>query len=460
MLLGLPSKAWAAAGTTLFCGGILAGSLVGYLGAPEATPTAYCEDDTCETFPGLGFDAGEQWCADAGGSGTSCDGGTGSCTTFVCEDAETSGAGPTLALPPPSLDVEYPSEHPLPASLPRGDDAQMLAEADVPASWSANLGSRWRSVRDAIVGAQPRIVIDLTGGMGRTAFDRILDVELGEAGTIYVLEAHPTRTSARRIVAYDSSGRFIGQVDQAADAENRLSVPRATTLVGGDRLGVAQQHGGVSVFAPLPGGFRFEDAIPVEPPPSDICAAGERIFVTQRRSLLAIRELEPGRRQSDHSFGSVYDQGSGLARNALSEGVLACLRAPDRVVFGFRAIPRLDAYDADSGQLVWTAGVADFAQGIFSERLRPRHGITSPVNYPRERLARLLPVRQDLLLAVYLRSHLDPTERVEIRTYLIDAATGRGAMLSDTLPLIAAISGDTFVTLSTDPAPTLMVMQR
>ncbi|WP_419161747.1 hypothetical protein [Candidatus Palauibacter sp.] len=408
--------------------------------------TGYCEDDTCETLPVLGFDAGEQWGADAGGSGTSSDMGRGSCTTYLCEDARPARGRPFLA-DPPAPDVADPVEHPLFASLPGETDPKLGTDTVPPASWSSSLSSRWRSLRDAITGAEPGASIDLAGGAGRSTSRRILDVELDHAGTVYVLHTHPRRSPIRRVEAYDSSGRLVGQVDREGDAGQGLRVPRAMALLDDSRLAVVQQYGDVAVFSRTEDGFVLDAGRPVNLPASDICGEQGRIYVTQRRSPRAIHELESGPRRQGRSFGSVYEHGSGLARNALSEGILACLEDPARVVFGFRAIPRLDAYEAGSGERIWTAGVTDYTQGVFVEQVRPRHGITSPVNYPRERLARLLPVSPEFLVAVYTRSHTEPEAGVETRTYLLHSATGQGAMISDTLSIIGAIRDDTYVTV-------------
>ncbi|WP_419948405.1 hypothetical protein [Candidatus Palauibacter sp.] len=338
-------------------------------------------------------------------------------------------------------------EHPLASSLPGRADPELAAGTDPPASWDRDLTRRWRSLRDAITGAEPGASIDLAQTPGLATSHRILDVELDDAGTVYVLYTYPMRAPIRRVVAYDSSGRFAGRVGASERSEQRLRVPRAMALLDGNRLAVVQQYGDVAVFSRTPDGFVLNAARPVDLPASDICGGQGRTYVTQRRSPQAIHELELGRGRGGHSFGSVYGYGSGLARNALSEGILACLEAPARVVFGFRTVPRLDAYDADSGERIWTAGVMDYAQGVFVEQVRPRHAITSPVNYPRERLVRLLPVSPEFLLAVYARSHNEPEARVETRTYLIHADTGEGAMISDTLPIIGAIRGDIYVTV-------------
>lgn len=423
--------------------GLCAGQAAAFRTARAASPAELCEDDACDTEWALGFDRGEHWCIVSPGTG--CDNGRGTCTTYSCRAA-------------PEGDEETRSvRHPVRDALPPADGPGLAVAAGPPGMMDEERQRRWAMLRDAIVEARPGPVLGADGDGTPIRFRRIVDVELDGNGNVYVLDSFGTYPGRRRIVVFDSTGARVGDVDVGERRPGDEGEPRQLALLNGDRLMVARHGGQVSLFSQTADGFEPDrDGADAGGRLDDICAAGGRVFVAgrdQRRAVLAL-PLAPG--QQRESFGDTYDYGSAVARQALSVGMLACLEDPVRVVFAFRAVPRLDAY-TETGTPIWTAGVADYAQGWFVEETGPYPAVSAPENYPRENLARLLPISTDFLLAAYTRSQSVEEEVVETRTYLMDAETGRGSLVSDRLPLIGAIRGDTYVTVRQDGGSTLQL---
>lgn len=132
-------------------------------------------------------------------------------------------------------------------------------------------------------------------------------------------------------------------------------------------------------------------------------------------------------------------------------------------MFGFSLFPVVRAYDAGRRALLWTAHVQDYAQ----------MGITE-LRYPNERSAVRFShkgiVENLILMHGISTKHIliqmgrgtrpgpdEPPVDPQIRTYLVDAATGNGALVSDSLPLIMTADSTRHVAVWLTPYPRLEV---
>lgn len=166
---------------------------------------------------------------------------------------------------------------------------------------------------------------------------------------------------------------------------------------------------------------------------------------------------------SDRSFGNGYDDDNELVRGQLSDGLVACTSGPDRVVFGFSLLPVVRAYEVNGRDLLWTARMRDYAQMGITELRYPNE--QSALRFSHEGVVETLV----LMLGVSSSHVLMQTGRgvrpgpnappvdPQIRTYLVDAATGNGALVSDSLPLIMAADSTRHVAVWLTPYPRLEV---
>ena len=160
------------------------------------------------------------------------------------------------------------------------------------------------------------------------------------------------------------------------------------------------------------------------------------------------------------SFGPGYVHDEGFIRRALSHGLIECLHASKAIVFGFSSLPIVRSYTVE-GVLNWTAALDEqYLQLRVWEIRHPetgRVGFQEETRQPYDRLAELEAVGAgDHLLLQYART-LPDERRIVARSYLIDAATGAGAFIGDSLPAIISVQPDGYIALFEKPSVHLQV---
>lgn len=147
---------------------------------------------------------------------------------------------------------------------------------------------------------------------------------------------------------------------------------------------------------------------------------------------------------------------------ALSEGVVACLETPDRIVFGFAKLPIVRSYST-SGSLQWEAAVvANYLQLDVWELRHPETGAVGYSESTIEAHDRLVGIHivglGDHLLLQYGRFSQGRMAVVP-QSFLIDGLTGTGALIDDAtaLPLVSSIQPDGYIAVFEEPYPYLEV---
>jgi len=355
-------------------------------------------------------------------------------------------------------EVVHPNSENLPSRR-----AYLVRSDSVPSGMTASALAEWRQARSALVNARPvaqvgRLGADPGSVDDPQVFGRIADVEVGDDGRVYVLDRQ-----YREVRIFDFAGQFVGSFGQAGPGPNEFRDPSGLELLGNDRVAVSDRGAELKIFAPDGGQYRHETTVILDYVPEGLCSNDGRVFLAAGHdpSNTIIHEAAVSPDRPARSFGRGYQSDNWLVRDQLSDGRIACLAEPIRVVFAFELIPVVKAYTADGPALSWEVGVQGHAQMKITEQASP--GGQSGVRYSsvgtRDVLASVEAVTSRHVLLQYLRGNpedaRDGDPKLATVSYLLDAATGRGALLDETLPLIVVADPDRQVAMWPLPYPRL-----
>ncbi|WP_419161749.1 hypothetical protein [Candidatus Palauibacter sp.] len=344
--------------------------------------------------------------------------------------------------------------HPVREAMPDPAGPMLAHDTLPPAALNSEAAARWAAVRRAILDARPGAVIGTLEGGGSSMFGAVTDVKIDERGQIYVLD----RLNSA-ITVFDSVGTVLAGFGGEGEGPLEFRLPIVLGLLEDGTLVVEELGGALKRFEREEDGFAFLARTPIGGLARAMCVVGNRIFAESGFGLyegLLAEYAADGPEEPLRSFGDEYSYGSEMTRMQMNQGSLACLANPARVAFGFRAQPRLDLYSAE-GDYIWTAGVADYVQGWTVEDTRDDgRPVVTTGGFPSEWLVGLSAASDDYIVAVYRRQMSETAEAVP-RAYLIDAATGWGALIGTMEGRVAAIGRGLYVTVLDGLYPRLRV---
>ena len=180
---------------------------------------------------------------------------------------------------------------------------------------------------------------------------------------------------------------------------------------------------------------------------------------THEKSERVLHEVDQAGDSIVRNFGHGYLDDEWLFRNQLSDGEIACLDDPLRVVFVFNELPKVRAHHPGEDEPLWTATFEDYLQPHYIGRYR-ESGRASIRSVPRDSEVVVNPhaLSPGHIVVQTLRFRF-LTLSIRVRTYLLDAATGHGALISEDLPQIREIAGGRMVVAWDDPYPRLEVRE-
>ena len=350
-------------------------------------------------------------------------------------------------------------EHPTPENIPSGT-APLIEAGQAPTKVPMGTDTlRWRQTRDAILNATTVTSIGKVDGDDPDVFGAFVDVTIDDAGVVYVLDKYEPV-----VRVFDPSGDFVTGFGGIGGGPNEFRRPRAIDRISDGRLLVADRNRQLKVLAPSDSGYNLVDNITLAYSLDELCLSGRRPFARARGSDPKIlHEIAIGSDGRNADFGEGYRDSQWLVRDQLSDGRMACLDDPPRVVFGFEFFPFVRAYDPTSGTLLWASKVEDYAQMKIRQGLDQEGPYVSfDSNGTIESLVLAQGLGSDYLLLQFAREEDSGTSaryasEVTYRTYLVDAATGWGAFVSDELPRIVAATQRYYVAAWTDLHPRLEV---
>ena len=346
--------------------------------------------------------------------------------------------------------------HPTSRNLPR--DASSIQSNALPESLTApDDTAAWLHLAEAITNAEPVLDLGSLEGDGPAVFGSIVDAELDERGHIYVLDE-----LSRDLRVFDATGEPVAMIGGQGGGPMEFRSPNAFALLADDRIVVADRgNRHLKVFGSTAAGFTLLETIPLHFVSEDLCVTQDRLFAEgwAREGEHILHEVSVGASSEGRDFGSGYDDDSWLIRGQLSDGRIACLEDPPRVVFGFQLLPVVRAYGSH-GDLLWVATVTDFAQ------LQITSGIDSdgpyvlfPSEGDSEELVAAEAVSPTHLLLQFAREEArsNGAPDLTLRTYLVDATTGHGALIDTEIPRILTVTPTHLVVAWSLPFPRLQI---
>ena len=338
--------------------------------------------------------------------------------------------------------------HPTPENAPSAD-AAVITTGSEPAGLSAEALDRWRGARDLLLGAPVALALGTMRDEGPELFGLIGDAAFDLDGNLLVLDALSYEV---RIFALD--GRHLGSFGQ--EGEGPMDFPsdlHSLEVLGDGRLLVGMRAA-MKSFVPVAGGYEYLGLIPVWARDMCVTASG-RLFVTvhdTQDTERVLHEVDPAGDSVTVSFGHGYLDEDWLARNQLSDGTIGCMDEPLLVLFAFDEHPILRAHRPGNDDPVWTAALEDYVQPLYagsatSIRMEGPHGEVTDKPH--------VLAGGHIIWQTYYRRLF--SER--IRTYLIDAATGQGALISEDFPRVMKATSQHLVVAWNDPYPRVEVRE-
>jgi hypothetical protein len=290
-------------------------------------------------------------------------------------------------------------------------------------------------------------------------FGNVEDIAVDEEGRLYVLDS---RYNNVRI--HDRAGAAVGVFGGPGRGPGELMSPEAIERDAQGRLVVADRFNTLKVFERRGDRFESTRSIPVRFVPEDFCLLGDRIFVQGVRRDGGVIHAFSATGDSVVSFGAPYRSENWLVRNQLSDGPIACNEPSSTVVAMFKYLPVIYGY-GPGGEVKWVSQLADFRPIGITEEVE---GEGTPVVAfsPREDghdlVAALMSTGPFVLVQTArhtVASIAEQKEFQELRTYLVEAATGNGVYVGNHLPRLAAVAGDCAYAAVNDPHPQVRVFQ-
>ena len=310
--------------------------------------------------------------------------------------------------------------HPLPnalADLRRSATATVESDTTPPTNMDPISRSRWMQMRRSVVTAQPGLVLGVLDSTGPEALGAWNEVVVGANGTVFVLDV-----MSDRVVVFGEDGSVDEYFGRPGAGPMEFAQARDLDVVG-DSLLVVDANG-IKVFERGETGYARNGQIRMARSVGSLCTVGQYAIVgTERTPRESIEAYSLVTGQHVESFGDGYHYGSESAQRSMSWSLLGCV--DQRVIQGHTYLPLIVAY-AVNGRRLWSTAITDYIQGYKIERAS---GISSP-RPPRETLVRVVGSDAGYVFATYSRRPV--AERRVLRTYLLDAKTGKGALLEET----------------------------
>ena len=355
-----------------------------------------------------------------------------------------------LASCDPASDLEADETlHPTPENAPPADASPITTDRE-PAGLPADALDEWRAARDMILGARVALALGVDTGDGPERFGWITDAAFDPGGNLLVLDAGYYEVSS-----FGPDGQHRGRVGFTGtdDTESIASLHSLDVLEDGRVL--VGMRAAIKVFAPVAGGY--EELDPIAVGSRDICStAAGRLFVTKhdtRETERVLHEVDEGAGSVTQSFAHGYLHEHWLFRNQLSDGTIACVDDPLRILFALDEHPILRAHRPGRDDPVWTGALEDYAQPLYAGS--NDGGSIRMVGGGEETGKPLVLAGRHIIWQTFQRRLF--SERV--RTYLIDAATGQGALISDDLPPIIEATPEVIVAAWNEPYPRIEVRE-
>lgn len=333
--------------------------------------------------------------------------------------------------------------------LAPGSDRVLLTDRDPSDPGLRDLGARLQAGRQVST-------VGIERGTRREMFGEIAAATPAEGGGFRVLDAE-----YNEVRSYGPDGQPVGVFGGPGQGPGEFEYPSALMNGGGGRVVVSDRNRQIKVFSG--DGRGPEQTIRLDFTPNDVCVIGDRIYAQgfrrgeDRDQVVHAYSLSDGSHLA--SFGDPYQSGVEIVRDLLSDGRVACDSESGTVLLTFAAAPTLQAFSAD-GEPLWSAVIESFAaqniEEIVADDGQPGVGYAGPPADGHDTLGPIIGIGGAFVVQVV---HWVAGERREgnkvagHKTYALDAQTGRGGYLGNTIPQILTLTKDRLIALEPSPFP-------
>lgn len=344
--------------------------------------------------------------------------------------------------------------HPTPENAPPADAVQITQDS-IPSGMEGEALANWLRMRDELTEVNTALRIGAKETDGPDAFGNIADVTVSPSGNIFVLDEQ-----AQEVLIFDSNGSHIQSLGGIGDGPTEFRYANGIALLAEGTLVVSSRGPQLKLFGFSDGTWQLDSIIRVPAISRDACFTKDRrIFVTgyKQDNNTLVHEVVDSLDDGSRDFGEGYRDDQWLVQMRMGEGIVECLDEPLAIVFAFRGRPLVRAHHPDDGSVVWSAVLVDFVPEPVLAGVQPtgqayvRYGQVDEWDV----MGAVHEVRPGYLLLQTARvNSLEKT--VVVRSYLIDATSGQGGFVGDTLPRIFPTL-DGHVAVFEDPYPRLEV---
>lgn len=334
-------------------------------------------------------------------------------------------------------------------------DAVQITQDSIPSGVDQEALANWLLVRDELTNARTTLRIGTKDADGPDAFGNIADIAASPSGDIFVLD-----DQAQKVVIFDSDGSFVQSVGGIGDGPMEFRYASGIDLLTNGTLAVYSRGSQLKLFRSSEGTWQLDSILRVPAISRDACFTKDRrVFVAgyKRDNNTLVHEVADSLDGGPRDFGDGYRDDHWLVQMRMGEGIVECIDDPRAVVFAFRGRPLVQAYHPDDGSVIWSAVFVDFVPEPVLEGVRPTGEVY--VRYEQidewDVMGAVHEIQPGYLLLQTARVYR-LEETVAVRSYLVDARSGRGGFIGDTLPRIFA-TPDGHVAVFEDPYPRLEV---
>lgn len=341
--------------------------------------------------------------------------------------------------------------HPTPENVPDPDTlAHFIAEGD---TFSTDLEmqrlARW------LHSATPVDTIGMSEGPRHYMFGEIVDAKVNSAGEIFVLDGEH-----RELFVYSETGEYQLTLGGPGEGPNEFAYPQGLYIDARDQIYVADRKPKVSVFARDNDSYSLASTIPLEFSPESVCVSNSILFVAgpwPTEDSNPIHTFSTTSGDYTGSIGQSYRSADPAVRLQLSDGIVSCVPDGNNLLYMYHDFPIILGYQVN-GSYSWASSIEDY----YGFEIIEIPSETTPWISSRPRgdtfdmVENIVPVQGSAMIVQVLRTIIDrpsETRKRQIRTYLMDSASGKGIDLGWSLPKIHALAPDFLIASTLDGFP-------
>ncbi len=337
--------------------------------------------------------------------------------------------------------------HPTATNVPSG--YVPITDDSIPEGLSDSQLESWLTARNELLGRVRFLQLGVADSMGAELFGEIAAVQVDPSGRVFILDSQ-----AQEVRVFQPDGTYSHTIGGLGDGPSELrGVSNLSVSQNGD-VWVMSLTGHSKVFSLVDGEYLATSQLKL-PAAGRSCRLGlQRLIVTgvdfEEAGEHVAHEISLPGGSLRHSFGTVYESSNRVVRFIMNmNGPVACMPESDQVAHSFAQMPIVRLYQTNN-QLLWTARVMDYRQQVLVEENGGFLQSTAE-SYDHTVSLHFYP-RQHLLLQHERRPPYGDSAPSEVRSFLIDRATGRGALIEG-LPQVATIFPGGYVGVYHDPFP-------